>query len=173
MEEPEIPLAVAPRNRFLRRSFLTIVAVCTLVLIPWIGYLVATLPSRYVAEHWRLAWVGFDVALVVALIGTGVTAWRRRRSAVPWALATGTLLMADAWFDVVLSWGTADQWVAVLAAVFAELPLAVLLFYTANRLVRLMLMRASTSTTLPGALPAVHDVAFGDLVPRRRAAASS
>ena len=84
----------------LRRPSL-LFASAALVLVPWIGLLVVSLPCHYSARHWGIAWAGFDAGLALAL---GVTAYAARLRA-PWldraAVAAGTLLIADAWFDVV------------------------------------------------------------------------
>ena len=34
---------------------------CALVMIPWIAFLFLSLTPHYVANHWRLAWGGFDI----------------------------------------------------------------------------------------------------------------
>ena len=52
-----------------------------LVLLPWIVWLVVSLPSHEVANHWQIAWGGFDVALAVLLASTGVALARRSPAA--------------------------------------------------------------------------------------------
>jgi len=42
-----------------------------LVLLPWLVWLVVTLPRHYSAHHYWLSWAGFDVALALSLIVTG------------------------------------------------------------------------------------------------------
>ena len=71
-------------------------------LLPWTLWLTFTLPSRHVTPHYDLAWVGFDVAL---LARSPPTAWcaLRRRNGSSRAAATGTMLLCDAWFDVMTS----------------------------------------------------------------------
>ena len=107
---------------------------CALVLIPWIALLFATLPRDYVANHWRLAWGGFDVGLGIALATTGVLVARRSPYAEVTATITGTLLCCDAWFDVLTSRGTSDIAQAVASAVLVELPLAGICFWMARNL---------------------------------------
>src|SRR5215472_6395499 len=80
----------------LRRIFVAAVTTASLVLIPWIGYLAASLPDRHVAGQWKAAWVGFDIVLVAFLAGTAWCAWRRRQLLVPAAIITATLLICDA-----------------------------------------------------------------------------
>lgn len=75
----------------LRRIFVAAVTTASLVLIPWIGYLAASLPDRHVAGQWKAAWVGVDIVLVAFLAGTAWCAWRRRQLLVPAAIITATL----------------------------------------------------------------------------------
>jgi hypothetical protein len=117
----------------LRRPSLPLLfASAALVLVPWIGLLVASLPCHYSARHWGIAWAGFDAGLALAL---GVTAYAARRRA-PWldraAIAAGTLLMADAWFDVVPALGTGAIALAMTEALAIELPLALLCIWVAQ-----------------------------------------
>jgi hypothetical protein len=107
---------------------------CALVLIPWTGFLVLTLPRHYVANHWQLAWGGFDIGLGVALAGTAVGVARRSPFAEVTAAITGTLLVCDAWFDVLTARATGDVVQAALEAAFVELPLAALCFWMATNL---------------------------------------
>lgn len=92
--------------------------------VPWVLYLAMTLPERSGTGHYRLAWVGFDLALVACLIRTGVSAWRGHDSVAVPATATATLLMVDVWFDVLTSQGRAEVAEAMLLAAVVELPLA-------------------------------------------------
>jgi hypothetical protein len=93
-------------------------------LVPWILYLTFTLPSRHVTFHYDLAWVGFDVALTVAFAATAWAALRGSQWLVAFAAATGTMLVCDAWFDVVTSQVGSELWEAIAEAALAELPLA-------------------------------------------------
>ena len=104
----------------------TVFSVLALALVPWTAYLAIELPERAVARHYDLAWTGFDVALVVLLAGTAWTARGRSRYFALTATATATMLVVDAWFDVVTSAPVAEQVIAVVLAVLVELPLAVL-----------------------------------------------
>jgi hypothetical protein len=96
---------------------------CSVVLVPWIVYLAFSLPVRQVSSHYDTAWVGFDVFELVALGGTGYFALRRSRYLALAAAAAATLLLCDAWFDVVTSSGHQVVESVVLALVI-ELPLA-------------------------------------------------
>lgn len=57
---------------------------------------------------------------------TVLSVWLRRQVAVIALVITSTLLTCDAWFDICLSWGTAEQRGSVAAAI-VELPVAILL----------------------------------------------
>src|SRR5271166_2613908 len=62
-----------------------------LALVPWTVYLAITLPKRQVDTHYRGAWVGFDILLVVAIVATAYFAFRvDDRVQLP-AVATATL----------------------------------------------------------------------------------
>src|SRR5262249_56389588 len=65
--------------------------------------------------------------------GTGIGAWRRSPWVAAFAAATGTLLVMDAWFDIVLESRGSETRSAILEAVFAELPVAALCFWIAYR----------------------------------------
>ncbi len=75
-------------------------AFCALVLLPWAAFLIFTLPRNYPANHWRVAWAGFDLGLGIAMIATAIAVARRSPFAEVAAAVTGTLLVCDAWFDV-------------------------------------------------------------------------
>jgi uncharacterized membrane protein len=102
------------------------------VLIPWTLVLAYRLPARHTTHHWDVAWVGFDIALAAAL---GATAWSiaRRSAWAPSAAAVAaTLLLCDAWFDVVLASGREEQLEAGLEAALVEIPLAIFLVVLAR-----------------------------------------
>jgi hypothetical protein len=116
---PEAELGDVPLPRWITPLF----TVAAAVLLPWTLWLTFTLPSRHVTEHYDLAWVGFDVALACAFAGTSWAAVKGSQWLVPLAAATGTMLVADAWFDVVTSRG-GEILEAALEAMLVELPLA-------------------------------------------------
>lgn len=134
-----------------RRRLLALLTGCAVVLVPWTGYLAATLPARHTTGQWKFAWVGFDVALLICLAAAAWLGWRRRRAAVPALVATAALLLADAWFDVLLDWGGADPldgWTSLAMAVLVEIPLAVFLLLRARLL--LPADAPATGEHLPG-----------------------
>jgi hypothetical protein len=97
----------------------------SLILLPWIVYLGYTLPSHQVVADFHIAWVGFDVMLMLMLACTGYFALRRSRYLGPAAAAVAAMLVVDAWFDVVTS-PPGQRMLAIVLAVGAELPLAAL-----------------------------------------------
>jgi len=105
---------------------------CAVVLIPWTALLFVTLPGHYVANHWEVAWGGFDIGLGLALASTAVLVARRSPLAEVTATITGSLLVCDAWFDVLTSRGSSDIAQAIASALLIELPLAGLCFWMAR-----------------------------------------
>lgn len=106
------------------------------VLIPWIVLMFTVPRAVNVPRHWVLVWGGFDCFLV---LGFAVTAFRlitrSPRGAVTSAM-TGTMLLIDAWFDV-LTTHRGGQVVSILMALFAEIPCAMICFYVSRRIVSL------------------------------------
>jgi hypothetical protein len=90
--------------------------------IPWTAYLAATLP-RTIRVYDRTAWVGFDIGLVIMMGLTGWLAWRGRPRVALAAVATATMLVVDAWFDVLTSRHGIDREIAGAMAI-VELSLA-------------------------------------------------
>jgi hypothetical protein len=118
--------APAQPRRLLPRRLAAALGLVAVLLVPWTLWLTFTLPTRHVTHNYRLAWVGFDIWLAAAFAATAIAALRMS----PWlqalAALTGTMLLCDAWFDVVTSTSGDEQIVAVLEAVLGELPLAAL-----------------------------------------------
>ena len=108
-----------------------ILALAAVVLIPWAIALGQMLPARHVADHWDAAWTGFDIILALALLATAWSFLRRRDLSRGLAAVSGTLLLCDAWFDVLTSSTGTDLEIAILLAVFGELPLASVCFLLA------------------------------------------
>ena len=116
--------------------------------IVWTVYLAWTLPQHAHTRHYRLAWVGFDVGLAVLLIATAWLAWRGNRHVGMTATALATVLLVDAWFDVVTA-PRGELTDAVLEAVLAELPLAIMCLWIArhvDRVIERRLQRAATTS---------------------------
>lgn len=119
---------VDPAPRWLAYAFV----VCSLALLPWTVWLYRTLPSRATADNWDVAWAGFDVAIAVTLLATAVGALRRSRWTQGAASSAATLLVCDAWFDVLTSRTTHELMVAIAMAIVAEGPLALVCLWVAR-----------------------------------------
>jgi hypothetical protein len=124
------------RVRTAGRWFVRFLAVCCLGLIPWTIGLAMTLPRHYVVGNWRLAWTGFDVALLGCLSLTAWALWKQRQIVVPASMITGVLLSCDAWFDILTANGHRQLFVSIASALFGELPLALMLFLLSVRALR-------------------------------------
>jgi hypothetical protein len=130
-------------------------------LLPWTLWLLGSLKPHHVTERWDLAWSGFDTWLALMFLGTAFAAHRRS----PWvgalAAATGTLLVTDAWFDVVLESHADELRQSILLAVFAELPMAAFCFWIAFRTERFLAKVVEQALHVP---PAREGATEGDLV---------
>ena len=125
---PELGNEVLIDDHWLIRIAGPLFAVLSLLLIPWIVFLATVLPSRQLSRHYDFAWAGFDGMLFIALAATGYFALRRSRNLSVAATAAGTLLIVDAWFDV-LSARRRELPISIAFAVVIELPLAALCWW--------------------------------------------
>ena len=142
-----------PLNRLVSSALLGIVV----GLIPWTAWLWATLPNRFAAHHWNVVWTGFDLVLIASLCYSAWAIWARRQVMVPVALVAGTLLVCDAWFDVLTSLGTKGEWLTLATAFCGELPLATFFFVTAARVMRRSVAAFHEASGLPGPPPRLRD----------------
>jgi hypothetical protein len=133
----DLPNAVMDRQVRRRRQLgLMLLAACCIGLALWIGFLILTLPDRFTSSDWRAVWVGLDIAELAGFAATAWAAWHQRQVVIFCMIITGTLLVCDAWFDLALDYGSSGFTGSVLSAVFAEFPLAFIMFAAALRLVR-------------------------------------
>lgn len=98
-------------------------ALFSLILVPWTIYIAGSLPAQQVSANYDAAWAGFDVLLALTLAGTAYFALRRSRYLATAASATATMLVVDAWFDVLTTPGV-QRLESIGLAAFVELPLA-------------------------------------------------
>jgi len=122
--EPSVVAAppVVPR---LRRWLAPLFLLAGIGLVPWTAYLILTLPGRHLQTgYYDLAWGGFDVGLACLLVATGVGLVRQRLWVQSTATAAATMLVCDAWFDVLSSRPGKERLLAIVLAVAAELPSA-------------------------------------------------
>jgi hypothetical protein len=120
---------VMPTGPLLPRWIPRLLALAAIGLVPWALWLTFSLPSRHVSDRYDLAWVGFDVALAAAFAATAWSAFRRLRWLGIFAAVTGTMLICDAWFDIVTSHTGGEMLEAGIEAALGELPLAALCAY--------------------------------------------
>jgi hypothetical protein len=147
--EHRLHLALPRGAQVLATAFLVMAA----VLVPWTVFLGLSLPPKYDAGHWNLLWTGFDVGLIIVLGYAAWAAWFRRQILATTAIVAGTLLLCDAWFDIVTSIGRPDEWVTLLTGFAVELPLAVFFLWLYRRIVL-------------GTLAALHRLAGDEPAPR-------
>jgi phosphoglycerol transferase MdoB-like AlkP superfamily enzyme len=120
-------------HKFILRRTAFLYIVFALILLPWTLYLAQSLPTQQVAIHWDVSWVGLDIALLSAMITTGLFSYYQSRWIVISATMLGSLLLLDAWFDILGQRGGDDLHQAVLLALFVEIPLAIASFLLAGR----------------------------------------
>jgi hypothetical protein len=150
----ELPHPMLERSQIERRRFglLGMTGICV-ILAGWIAYLGLSLPNKFTSHDWTAVWVGLDIIELAAFAATAWAAWRQRQIVIVLMLVTGTLLLCDAWFDLALNYGTRGFTMSVISAVFAEIPLAVLLFAAARRLIRLTVHSVMRLQGVEGTLP--------------------
>lgn len=103
------------------------------LMLPWVAGLVFILPTRHEAAHYGASWIGFDLLLCVMLIRTGWLAQKGREHIEMSAAMTGTLLLVDAWFDVVTADSNKELALALALAIGGEIPLAAICLWIAGR----------------------------------------
>ncbi len=113
----EHPAAERSR-RILARALLAVAA----LLFTWILVLGSTTRGQAEVRNWSTVWVGMDVLQVAGLIATGRLLVRRSRLTALAAAAAATLLLLDAWFDVMTAEGGGAWYTALAMAFLVELP---------------------------------------------------
>ena len=93
-------------------------------LVVWTLYLTYALPARHVTDHWRIAWAGFDLGLALTLATTALGVLREAQWVDATAAVSATLLVTDAWFDIVLADPGGERVEAIVLAAIGEIPLA-------------------------------------------------
>jgi hypothetical protein len=155
----------AVRNRLgtLRAWVIVVFGAIAIFLVPWAIWLGATLRPDHTTDRWDVVWTGFDVGLAVAFGLTALAAWRRSPWVAALAATTGTLLLVDAWFDIVLESHGKDIRAAIMRAVLAELPAAALCYWIAFRTSRFLALAVDIARaealhlSAPGERPAEGD----------------
>ncbi len=118
---------IPPRPSIPLPRWLGPLAVCCLVgMLPWIVYLSLTIPQRSRAQHYDIAWIGFDCAMWVVLAALAFFALRRHPATGPVAAVASTMLVIDAWFDITTAANRDEFVIALVLACTAEIPLAII-----------------------------------------------
>jgi hypothetical protein len=151
IEQPH-PL-IDPKLLRRRRFGLLFMLACCIGLAAWIAILLLTLPMRYTSHDWKGVWVGLDVAELAGFAATAWAAWNQRQVLIVLMNVTATLLVCDAWFDLALAWGSRGFTMSLITALGAELPLALLLFSSARRLVRVTIGTMMRLSGVEGRVP--------------------
>lgn len=112
--------------------------------LPWTAGLAVVLPSSERTAHYDVSWAGFDLMLCALLLYTGWNTLRRREQSELSAAMTGTLLIVDAWFDVLGAPDTGQFLTALAMALFVELPLAGFCFWITRHVDALRVRRESS-----------------------------
>ena len=121
------------------------------VLAPWCVVLAFSLPTTTIAAHWSLAWSGLDAAEAIIAALTAYLIHRRSPAAAVTSAMVGTLLLADAWFDVCTSARGLPQLIAVLQAALLEIPLSCAALWFAAVTIRCAAQAGSRAGTTAGA----------------------
>lgn len=136
---PDLPIAqvpdAAPEPPVLRgapRWAAPVFCALGVALVPWTLWLAVSLPTRHLTNHYDAAWSGFDVALAASLLATGLGMFRHATWTQGAASSAATLLVCDAWFDVIMSASGREQLVALAMAALVELPLAIACVFVAR-----------------------------------------
>jgi hypothetical protein len=140
---PDLPLdqpLEPPRRRFARHPTVApapgwvapLYLTLSVLLVPWIVYLAFARPSEFGDGHYRAAWVGLDAMEAIALATTARLAYRRSTWVDIAATATATLLIVDAWFDLMTARPGWELTQSIVAAAALEIPLALLSLWIAR-----------------------------------------
>jgi len=129
------------RSRFLARLF----AVSGVLLVPWVGVLIAQLHGRAGTRSFASSWVWLDVLEAACLLTVARLLARRSRATSPVAAATAAIICMDAWFDTMSAAPQLPYAESLAMACFAELPLAALLAWTAWRTLEWAAPRADST----------------------------
>jgi hypothetical protein len=86
-----------------RISLPAVPAIAAAALVPWTIGIATLLPRTATARHWNIVWAGLDLAITAGLASTSWLAHRHDRRVTLAAVATATLMCADAWFDLCTS----------------------------------------------------------------------
>jgi hypothetical protein len=84
-----------------------------------------------------MSWVGLDIGIVLLLLLSALLVYLKSDWIIISSTATGSLLVADAWFDIMTAHAGSDLRESVAMAIFVELPLAVISYIVAHRIIQM------------------------------------
>jgi hypothetical protein len=102
-----------------------------LILVPWTIYIGTTLPKHHLSANWDVSWTGLDIGLAASLICTGLLAYAKSIWLIIAASTTGSILLVDAWFDVMSEKSASVMHQSIALALIFEIPLAFMSYYLA------------------------------------------
>ena len=108
-------------------------AICA-VLIPWTIFLAYLLPPKYISHNWDIAWTGFDIFMLFLFASTAVLAIRKSAYTAISSAMLATVILTDAWFDILTSRPGIAERRSILEAIFIELPLAIISFWLSQKI---------------------------------------
>jgi hypothetical protein len=107
-----------------------------IILLPWTIYLGASLPTHHLSAHWDISWTGLDIGLIITMLATGILAYRKSRWLVITSSMVGSLLLVDAWFDVMSERRVSQFYQSLFLAIFIEIPMAITSYYVACKVLK-------------------------------------
>lgn len=126
-------------------------------IIPQIITLNSTLAQTAMAHHWRMTWVGLDVAEALAFLVTAVLLFCRSALVVITASVAAAMLWLDAWFDVLTSPAGKKLVIAARLALSVELPLGLFCLLVAVKALGLLRQNQRRDTDCDGGDPPLRE----------------
>ncbi len=103
-------------------------------LIPWTIILAYLLPPKYISHNWDIAWTGFDVFMIILFASTAYLAILKSSYTAISSAMLGTVLLTDAWFDILTSKPGLSQTRSIMEALIIELPLVIISFWLSHKI---------------------------------------
>lgn len=104
------------------------------VLIPWTIFLAYLLPPRYISHNWDIAWTGFDIFMIILFASTAYLTIIKSIYASISSAMLGTILLTDAWFDILTSKPGLPQRRSIMEALIIEVPLSIVSFWLSHKI---------------------------------------
>jgi|SRR5579884_3256896 len=121
-----LPASLSPRHWTYETWGVVLIGVAALLCV-WAVQVGLITQARVQVRHWDASWVGLDLAEAASLVMLGILLLRRSRAVSIVAAIGATLLVVDAWFDVLTSQPGHAHVIALAMALLVELPGAIAL----------------------------------------------